>query len=104
VRRSLTVNAGEYAVLGLNVDDNLPPYLDYGFAVDYRESWLASSAVQLESCGEEIDRADYASLPDIGSFSLGTNPPDADANDVPTAWCNNGTPAGTPRAANPVCP
>jgi hypothetical protein len=104
VRRELSFAAGEYAVLGLNVDTNLPPYLDYGFAADYGTSWLDTSAVQLESCGVEIDRADYASLPDSGTFSLGVNPPDADANDLATAWCIDATPAGSPRAANAACP
>jgi hypothetical protein len=104
VRRSLTFGGGEYVVLGLNLDDNLPTGVDYGFAGDYKESWLSSSAVQIDSCGEKIDRADYANLPDIGSYSLGTNPPPADANDFATAWCNNGTALGTPGQPNPVCP
>ncbi|MBX3155888.1 MAG: lamin tail domain-containing protein [Deltaproteobacteria bacterium] len=104
VRRSVEVGAGEYVVLGLSVDENLPPYLDYGFASDYRESWLASSTVQLEACGVEIDRAAYTSLPNSGSYALGVNPPDAEANDNAAAWCNDLAPNGSPRAANRACP
>lgn len=104
VRRSLEVAAGAYVVLGLDLDDTHAPYMDYGFAGDYKETWLSAAAIQVESCGELVDAARYESLPKIGTFSLGTMPPDADANDLPASWCVDTSATGTPRAANKVCP
>lgn len=104
VRRSLPAAAGSYTVLGLDSDDMLASYLDYGFDTDYKVSWLSGAAVQVETCGTLIDRADYSSLPKIGTFSLGTMPPNADANDLAGSWCTDTTSNGTPRAANKPCP
>ncbi|MEO8698864.1 MAG: lamin tail domain-containing protein [Kofleriaceae bacterium] len=104
VRRPLTVNAGEYIVLGKYLDTDRPAHVDYGFVEDFEDAWLSAAAIDLENCGLRIDLAQYDALPEIGTFSLGTDPPTADANDLATAWCTNATPAGTPGAANPVCP
>jgi hypothetical protein len=104
VRRGLTVGAGGYVVLGLVLDDtNRPSYIDYGFAADFHVTFLAAAAVDVEACGQRIDRAIYDVLPDVGTYSLGAAP-DADANDVPTNWCVNAASAGTPQGANPPCP
>lgn len=104
VRRSVTVAAGGYVVLGLVLDDSTrPSYIDYGFAEDFGASWMSSAAVDLEVCGERIDRATYSSLPSVGTYSYG-GALDIDSNDIPAMWCTNATPAGTPQMANPPCP
>jgi len=105
VRRSVPVAAGDYAVLGLDDDAKLQPYEDYGFAADFQQGWLSAAAIDVESCGTLIDRAQYSSLPDAGTFSLGTNPPDALANDDPANWCDDTTTTnGTAGQPNITCP
>ena len=106
VRRSVSVVAGGYTTLGLVPDDppERPDYIDYGFIDDFHVGFLPAAAVDVEACGTRIDRAVYDVLPKVGSFSLGTNPPNANDNDVPLSWCTNATPAGTPKQANPACP
>lgn len=103
VRRSVTVAAGAYAVLGLVNDDMRPAHIDYGFAIDYRGSFLAAAAIDVEACGERIDRAVYDVLPKTGTHSLGVEP-NADDNDLPASWCTNPMSEGTPQQANPPCP
>jgi hypothetical protein len=111
VRENVTVGAGEYAVLGLFLNDaTKPAHVDYGFGGDFTESWLAAAAVDVESCGKRIDRSTYDVLPKMGTFSFtGAMEPNTDQNDDLRLWCTNGTPAGatfpgTPKAANPPCP
>ncbi len=104
VRRPLSVAAGAYVVLGFVNDDAMKPStVDYGFALDFHQSFLAAAAVDVEACGELIDRAVYDVLPKIGTYSLGVAP-EANENDIPANWCENATPEGTPKQANPPCP
>jgi hypothetical protein len=106
VRRSLPVGAGAYVVLGLFSDDDAvrPAYVDYGFVADFHVSWPSGSALDIDACGTKIDRVQYDSLPSSGTYSLGSTPPTADANDFATNWCTDATPAGTPQHANITCP
>ncbi len=109
VRRSLTVAAGDYVVLGLDDDTQLEPYLDYGIAGDFHASWPSAAAVDVEVCNLRIDRVQYSSLPRTGTYSLGARPPTAAANDLPAMWCtdtttNAGSFPGTPQKANTACP
>jgi hypothetical protein len=109
VRRSLTVAAGDYVVLGLDDDTELEPYIDYGIAADFHASWPSAAAVDVEVCNLRIDRAQYSSLPRTGTYSLGTSPPTAAANDLPAMWCTDTTTTpgsfpGTPQKANTACP
>ncbi len=111
VRRSLVVAAGAYVVLGLDddADGQRERYLDYGIAADFHASWPTAAAVDVEVCGTLIDRAQYSSLPKAGTYSLGTRPPTATANDLPANWCtdttaNPGSFPGTPQKANTACP
>lgn len=106
VRRSLTVGAGDYTVLGLFLDGDAqtPAHIDYGFLDDFDASWLAAAAIDVETCGQRVDLATYDVLPDVGTFSLGTSPPDAEANNLPASWCTDATVAGTPGAPNNACP
>ena len=103
IRRPLSVAADDYVVLGRYLDGMQPAHVDYGFGEDFEETWLGAAAIDLEACGERIDLAQYDALPDEGTYSLGT-PPDATTNDLPTSWCFDATPAGTPGAANTACP
>jgi hypothetical protein len=104
VRRSVSVPAGSYAVLGLVPDDDTrPAHINYGFAGDFHQTFLAAAAVDVEACGTRIDRAVYDVLPDTGTYSLGITP-NADENDIPAAWCTNAASEGTPQQANPPCP
>jgi hypothetical protein len=104
VRRSLPVAAGAYVVLGLVDDANRPSHIDYGFLQDYHVGFLAGGAVDIEACGERIERIQYGGLPRTGTYSFGTTPPDADSNDLPAMWCTNAASDGTPKQANPPCP
>jgi hypothetical protein len=104
VRRSLTVPAGGYVVLGLVADQVArPEHIDYGFSSDYHQSYLPAAAVDIEACGTLIDRARYENLPLTGTYSFGGTPT-SDNNDVLTDWCVNADSPGTPKAANPPCP
>jgi hypothetical protein len=109
VRRSLPVAAGAYVVLGLANDETRPAYHDYGISADFHASWPSQAAVDVEVCGERLDRVIYNSLPNAGTYSLGTTPPTAEANDLPANWCtdsttNTGSFPGTPQKANTACP
>lgn len=111
VRETVPVAAGEYVVLGLFLNDNTrPAHVNYGFAGDFTETWLAAAAVDVESCGTRIDRAVYDALPRMGTYSFtGAMAPDTNANDDLRNWCTNGAAAGTafpgsPQQANPPCP
>lgn len=111
VRESVPVAADAYVVLGLFLNDGTrPAHVDYGFASDFTESWLAAAAIDVESCGTRVDRAVYDVLPKLGTFSLtGAMAPDTNANDDLRNWCTNEamigtTYPGTPKQANPPCP
>lgn len=109
VRRTVSAPPGSYTVLGRDDDLELASYLDYGFAPEFSETWLAAAAVDVEACGTQIDRAIYDSLPRTGTYSLGTTPPTGEANDLPANWCtdsrmNAGSFPGSPQQANAACP
>lgn len=106
VRRSVTVGPGEFTVLGLFLDQdiNTPAFVSYGFLDDFTGSWLSAAGVDMETCGQRIDLMQYDVLPSVGTYSLGSMPPDATSNDLPTSWCTNPMSAGTPGAANIACP
>lgn len=104
VRTSVPVDAGGYATLGqYGTDEQIPTYIDYAMAGDYTETWLTSAAIDVDACGEIVDRLQYAALPTKGTLSLGGEP-SADRNDLTTNFCTNPTAAGTPQQANPACP
>jgi hypothetical protein len=104
VRRSLPIAPGQYVVLGLvNDDDMKPAHIDYGFALDFHQTFLAAAAVDVQACGQRVDLAVYDVLPKTGTYSLGIAP-DANLNDDPAAWCENTASRGTPQQANPACP
>jgi hypothetical protein len=102
VRRSVSVPAGGYVVLGLVDDEMRPDFISYGFLGDFHVTFLAAAAVDVQACSTLIDRARYDALPKTGSYSLGTSPPNKDDNEVPANWCAQ--PTATPGQANPTCP
>jgi hypothetical protein len=102
VRRSVSVPAGGYIVLGLVSDEMRPDFISYGFLEDFHVTFLAAAAIEVEACGTLIDRARYGSLPKTGSYSLGTSPPDVNDNENAANWCVQAT--ATPGQANPTCP
>ncbi len=110
VRENLDVAAGAYVVLGLFDNAMKPTYVDYGFAGDFTEAWLAAAAVDVETCGLQVDRATYDALPRQGTFSLtGAMPPSGSANDDLRMWCtdatmNAATFPGSPQKPNLACP
>lgn len=109
VRRDLSLDAGAYTVLGLDLDETEEPYLDYGFAVDFHASWPSSAAIDIYACDQSIDQVRYDSLPRTGTYSLGAMPPTEETNDFPTSWCTDTTInansfPGTPQRANTACP
>ena len=111
VRDHVNAAAGSYTVLGLFLnDDTRPMHVDYGFAQDFTEMWLSAAAIDVETCGQLVDRATYDALPKMGSFSLtGAMMPDSNTNDDLRNWCTNsamvgGVYPGSPKQANPPCP
>jgi hypothetical protein len=105
VRRTVSVVAAGYAVLGMADDRALPPKVDYGFVQDFHDNPFPSgvTGVDVYSCATLVDKITYDSLPSTGTYSLGGTP-NADANDLETRWCTNPSAAGTPQAPNISCP
>jgi hypothetical protein len=103
IRHSLTISPGEYLVLGLFLDETRPAHVDYGFLDDYSGSWKDAGAIDLVTCGAVIDQVTYDDLPQVGTYSL-NGTPDAESNNLATSWCFDPMSAGTPGAANIVCP
>jgi hypothetical protein len=110
VRRSLTVPAGAYVVLGRFDDEHRPAHVDYGFVLnfDFEVGWKDPAVLGVDSCSTEIDRTPYKDLPTEGTYSFG-GPPDAATNDSPADWCGDMTSVsstfpGTPGAPNKACP
>jgi hypothetical protein len=99
-------------VLGLFDDTDPPPHVDYGFLGDFNSSdrsWVTDGLIYVDACGAEIDAStQFKALPRMGTFSLGGTP-DANRNDLPTAWCTDATKIGstfpgTPKSPNIACP
>lgn len=105
VRRSIAMQAGSYAVLGMADDRALPPKVDYGFVLDFHDNPFPDglTGVDVNSCDTLVDKISYDGLPSKGSYSLG-GPPSADANDTKSPWCTDSMSAGTPQAPNIQCP
>ncbi len=115
VRDRVLIEPEGYAVFGQQPGGNEPDYVDYGYISDIDKKLFDSAAVEIRSCGEQVDLTVYRNLPTRGSLQLSgaINPPSADANDVELNWCvddreDDNTPTlgirGTPQEENPVCP
>lgn len=92
VRRHLPVAAGAYFTIAPVADTLLPAQVDYGGLVDFVGASAAvfpRGDVTLVACGDVIDRVVYDELPEVGTRSLMTMPPDAERNDDAGAWCTD---------------
>jgi lamin tail-like protein len=99
VRSETVVDAGGYATLGRGAP---AAHVDYPLGGDFDAAIYESAAVELSSCETAVDTAVYRNLPSTGSWSLGTMPPSAVANDEPASWCADE--GGTPQEENRPCP
>ncbi len=113
---ALTVAAGDYVVIGLQDDNNLPDYVDYGYRLTKDTKGLFGSAViEVSSCDTIIDEVIYRDLPELGTLALdGDVKASAIANDDEDAFCVDADEApvgpntdfglpGTPGEANKPC-
>ena len=130
IRRPQQIVAGGYAVLGKFADTGRPAHVDVGWGTTPAIPRAGAIAI---SCGLDIDRIVFTSLPDPaqvtdpppndpagaghGTYALGAMPPTATANDDAGAWCADGTEThsacspdcidiykGSPKQPNPACP
>lgn len=118
VRRSLSVAAGDRAVLGYYPDDDaLPAHVDYGWFPDFKNSsggaasLYPTGVIDVYACGVRVDRVRPDGLPTDATWAFPVEPPDAAANDDVLTWCDDGTGAtdteyapGTPGESNRPCP
>lgn len=104
IRASVPVAAGDYAVIGSYAAGLEPDYVDYGYLPDFSNELYDSGVVDLNACGERIDRAIYHNLPSSGTLALdgAIDPPTAAANDDEMSWCVDDS--GTPGEGNSICP
>jgi len=109
------VGVDDYLVVGRSSPTALPAHLDYGYMGDFSSDFYNGGAVDILACGQRIDRVIYRDLPSRGTLALdgAIDPPDAQANDDETAWCqdeNEGPDSdelgirGTPGEDNITCP
>lgn len=117
VRAPLPVADGGYVALSDAATLEGRPYLAYTFGADFEQNGThkdlpSAGRITVSACGETIDQLDFEGVPSEGTYSLGADPPTADANDVDGAWCADTTPSsdtteiglpGTPGAANTPC-
>jgi hypothetical protein len=123
----LTVEPGDYVVLGHHDPERAPAFVDYAFLSDYFTTSTSDDGettarpkdlpldgvVEVYGCDGLVDRLVYRDLPELGTWSLdGSMIPAADLNDDPTLWCiDNQTGAdaaqfglpGTPGEPNLSC-
>jgi hypothetical protein len=105
----LTLAPGAYMTFGRVIEDMRPEHIDYAYGADLT---MGNTGGKLRVvCGDTvIDDALYEDLGDGATRQLDAriDPPDAEANDVLTHWCDGAEPYGdefgTPGAANTKCP
>jgi hypothetical protein len=107
VRAARPLAAGSYAVLGRFAAGVPPANVTYADLDDLSASLYSSGALELEACGDLVDRVVYRGLPAQGSLAFdGARDPSGDGNDAEAAWCadaaGDGHP-GSPGARNPAC-
>ncbi len=114
IRTALSLAPGAYAVFGRQTAGAEPEHVDYGYKADLDSKLYDSAAVEVISCGDQIDLAVYRNLPTKGSLTLdgAISPPTALANDDERSWCVDNREdedteqlgvRGTPGEENPVC-
>jgi hypothetical protein len=115
VRYKREVDDDDRFVVGkFTVGTAMPEWIDLDFNNEWPSVLSADGIVELQACGEIVDRIIYHALPGTGTYSLGLEPPDADGNDDEDTWCNDITPPpdgpmtelglpGTPGEVNNPC-
>ncbi|HVK76098.1 MAG TPA: hypothetical protein VM734_22385 [Kofleriaceae bacterium] len=114
VMTDVTITPGQYLVLGNVLPDLAPAHVDYGYAADLGDLYNTGGGKLALRCGDTlVDEAIYDAVEAGRSRSLdGGGPPDYQANDLPTSWCDADEtseyeyePAnfGTPGAGNQDC-
>lgn len=109
IKDELRIEPGQYLVFGKATAETLPDYVDYGFAADLGSFSNTEGKLRVVCGTLVVDEALYGDLSDGVSRSLGTQPPDAVANNDLTNWCDSpeifmGEEYGSPGAQNPACP
>lgn len=100
---TVRVAAGDYVVLGHTLAGMELPDTDYGYRGDMERDLYDTAAIDIDSCGQFIDRAIYRNLPATGTLALGGGfAPNAEDNDDEASWCVDSQ--GTPGQANLECP
>ncbi len=106
---TLMIDPGAYLVFGKAAQDTRPAYVDYGYGADLSSMSNSQGKLRLV-CGKlVVDETLYEKPKDGFSRSLGSQPPDAQANDDLANWClasevYSGKDYGTPGEQNPPCP
>ncbi|MBX3155886.1 MAG: lamin tail domain-containing protein [Deltaproteobacteria bacterium] len=85
----VTIDPGQYLVLGNSVADLLPPYVDYGYSADLGDLFNTDGGKLRMACGDaEIDAATYEAVRAGHSRQLSAaSPPDYTFNDIAANWC-----------------
>ena len=107
----LTIEPGAYMTFGRVTDDLRPDYIDYAYGDALAMGNTKGGKIRVV-CGDVvIDDALYDTDLDDGvsrQLDARVAPPDPEANDDLTNWCDSDTALGeefaTPRAANTECP
>lgn len=115
----VTIQPGQYLVLGNTPDDLRQPWMDVGYGSKLGDLYNSGGGKLALRCGtNEIDAAIYESVTPGESRQLdGGRPPDYTANDDQTNWCeaaheltstftdnNYGTPGGPNRDCEVIVP
>jgi Lamin Tail Domain len=89
VLAALTLDAGQYAVLGGALDELRPPHVNYGYGAALGELYNSGAGrLQLRCADVELDTAMYQSGGSGVALGLdGGEPPDAVGNDERGRWC-----------------
>jgi hypothetical protein len=101
VRHTVEVDAGAYAALSLQRDEQRPAFAAYGLADGEPVAMPAVGAVSLESCERTLDEVRYARLPT--SLAPMAAPPRSAGAAAPAAWCEPASAAGSPGQENGPC-
>lgn len=112
--RAVTIEAGDYLVLGNVLPDLAPAHVDYGYAADLGDLYNTDGGKLALYCGTTlVDDAIYDTVEAGHTRTLdGDATPDYQANDSQASWCDAPEDAaheyepanfGTPGAANQSC-
>lgn len=105
----LTIEPGDYVVVGGVLEDTRPDHVDYGYGNDLGDLRNTAGTIALGCGGNPIDTVLYQTATDATSRGFdGTRTPDPATNDDLNLWCDATTMfsdaiLGTPGSANDPC-